>query len=361
MGCQIRTLDAVILHYPEYRRESFPTLAAVPFLSWWIDQNKIKGVCPQIFPQTVVHIELTRNENKIHVEIAELIQYVVSCKEIYVYALLSIVEDDGRMRHLNALVFDKKSREMEHFEPHGVANHSWVLPLLQKVAQKMRFRFVGTEEYGAAKGPQIRHRRPDWVLGGGWCVLITIMYLTLRITNLDCDRSAVMGYLLDISDQRNINWVAKFGSYVEDMVINVIEDGYFHPEYVSKGKMFENIKLAPLHDLPFYHSDETWNRLEKTKIKDVEKYALAAVQFQISQNLKNQFITAIFHFSEGNIRLLNQSSDQAISNYDHDIGQYTLLIEIDNLQSRVNEQKAARLIAERATGRFVAEIRTKKS
>lgn len=183
------------------------------------------------------------------------------CKEQFIIVSVAIVfSSQSTMNitgHSNIFLINKKTQEIEHFEPHGelfkknnskskkkqifMENTSKnIKTLIKSLAESLipSYKFIPCLDYCPSFGPQTNNFEDQYKLKhcgpeSGLCVVWSILYAYLRILNPTISRSNIISYMLDTKNNINITYVLKFITFI-DKTIPDIEIEY------NKGNKFNS-------------------------------------------------------------------------------------------------------------------------
>lgn len=132
-----------------------------------------------------------------------------------IYFTLSLKIDKTWFMHANMVILDLKNNTIERFEPHGCANF-YKNKVVDDFFKKHVLKFLGFKKYISpvnVSGKVGIQRKSDAY--GGMCVTISMMYLQMRIMNLDVKQKKLVKYFLKMSKKNLKSVILKFARYVE--------------------------------------------------------------------------------------------------------------------------------------------------
>lgn len=178
----------------------------------------------------------------------------------FVLVLLTLENLNEEELHANFLIFDKKLRTLERFEPHGGQSLSIFMPAkldaaLRKVATKLKFTYISPKRYCEKLGLQAEQEYEVYSIKSaaegvfahsqtsGYCQAWSFLWAILRITNPDVPPEALMRFARDqIKEQSNslTQYIVSFGQFIEKMKRKAITD----PDRMQK--YIERVRNTPL-------------------------------------------------------------------------------------------------------------------
>jgi hypothetical protein len=150
------------------------------------------------------------------------------CTHPMAVLMMSLVPQSGGPGHSNALIVDFRARTYERFEPNG---NYW--PGVDDYLDTDRFRaaaglqgytYIAPLDYCPAEGPQVKAEAgslrncPD----GGYCQIVTMIYLHLRMLMPNYDRAQIVGRLIELGGRRLEEVVRRYMSWITAKAINTV-------------------------------------------------------------------------------------------------------------------------------------------
>lgn len=137
-----------------------------------------------------------------------------------VYFTLSLIVDDGDLMHANIVLIDLKKKTIERFEPHGCASiykPSYVNTFFKKYVLKMfkMKQYIPPSKISSKVGIQKIADAYD-----GMCVTISMMYLQMRIMNLNLPPKKIVEHFTKMNKKKLIKIILKYAKYIENVLKN---------------------------------------------------------------------------------------------------------------------------------------------
>jgi hypothetical protein len=265
------------------------------WLTWLVEKEGVQDVClPRTFltpnleevesadsVQSVLHMnqvrdiatvsltfrEVGRDVEVTHVNTVNLAHALRACTQPVAVLFLDLeAEQVTAPGHRGALIFNFEERTYERFEP----NSGWFWPGVNRYLDSSAFRTrAGLSEdwtyippYHAcpSAGPQAVAGRPRNCPQGGYCVLVSTMYIHLRMLMPLNDPEDIVRELLGLEPRRLLNVIRRYATWIHSRTSN--ESFTFTNDELSRHQV--KSLWNQLSELVLPHSETfvaPWNRV----------------------------------------------------------------------------------------------------
>lgn len=151
-------------------------------------------------------------------------QEIESCPEPIILILVKIVNMEGlriKSSHVNALLVDKTKQTYELFEPYGKALSAvdnWFQTNFRLIARLFSYEYRPSFSLCPNLGPQYIAEKTESIpkYERGYCYTYTLMYIHMRLANLESTPFDVLKLLLSISSQQLRRYTIIYNNILHD-------------------------------------------------------------------------------------------------------------------------------------------------
>lgn len=175
----------------------------------------------------------------------------------FIIIYLSLLDPKIFNKHANVLIYDKKTNEVERFDPYGLNlsipfNYTELDKRLIQYFSKIdsNIKYISPKDYLSEVSLQRLDTEENQIFIGdpnGFCVSWCIWYTNLRINNPNINRSKIIRYIVDIFNQKQIkykNLIRNFSyniTNIRDKILNKLNinlNDYYNEE-INENKFID--------------------------------------------------------------------------------------------------------------------------